>query len=92
MVELDLSADQQALLEQAKATGRPPIVVPMNGSPVNLSWAKANADAGIPGKRAGWRRPRSVRPDGLACNGVTSSPATGRKRAAPALENARRSG
>ncbi|MGW8136306.1 glycoside hydrolase family 3 C-terminal domain-containing protein [Sphingomonas zeae] len=42
---LDLPADQQALLEQAKATGRPLIVVLMNGSPVNLAWAKANADA-----------------------------------------------
>ena len=42
---LDLPADQQALLEQARATGRPLIVVLMNGSPVNLAWAKANADA-----------------------------------------------
>lgn len=42
---LDLPADQQALLEEAKATGRPLIVVLMNGSPVNLAWAKANADA-----------------------------------------------
>jgi beta-glucosidase len=42
---LDLPADQQALLEQAKATGKPLIVVLMNGSPVNLAWAKANADA-----------------------------------------------
>ncbi|MFN3775058.1 glycoside hydrolase family 3 C-terminal domain-containing protein [Sphingomonas parapaucimobilis] len=54
---LDLPADQQALLEQAKATGRPLIVVLMNGSPVNLAWAKANADAIIeawyPGQAGG---------------------------------------
>ncbi|GGB27245.1 glucan 1,4-alpha-glucosidase [Sphingomonas metalli] len=42
---LDLPADQQQLLEQAKATGKPLIVVLMNGSPVNLAWAKANASA-----------------------------------------------
>ena len=42
---LDLPADQQDLLEQAKATGKPLVVVTMNGSPINLSWAKANADA-----------------------------------------------
>ena len=54
---LDLPADQQALLEQAKATGRPLIVVLMNGSPVNLAWAKANADAVVeawyPGQAGG---------------------------------------
>ncbi len=42
---LDLPADQQALLEQAKALGKPLIVVAMNGSPLNLSWAKDNASA-----------------------------------------------
>jgi beta-glucosidase len=42
---LDLPADQQALLEQAKALGKPLIVVTMNGSPLNLSWAKDNASA-----------------------------------------------
>jgi beta-glucosidase len=42
---LDIPADQQALLEQAKATGKPLIVVTMNGSPINLSWAKDNANA-----------------------------------------------
>ncbi len=42
---LDLPADQQALLEQAKALGKPLIVVAMNGSPLNFSWAKDNADA-----------------------------------------------
>ncbi|HWW25020.1 MAG TPA: glycoside hydrolase family 3 C-terminal domain-containing protein, partial [Caulobacter sp.] len=42
---LDLPADQQALLEQAKALGKPLIVVAMNGSPLNFSWAKDQASA-----------------------------------------------
>jgi beta-glucosidase len=42
---LDLPADQRRLLEQAKATGRPLVVVAMNGSPINLSWEKRNANA-----------------------------------------------
>ncbi|CAN5782460.1 glycoside hydrolase family 3 C-terminal domain-containing protein [soil metagenome] len=42
---LDLPADQIALLQKAKATGKPLVVVAMNGSPINLSWAKDNADA-----------------------------------------------
>jgi len=42
---LDLPADQQKLLEQAKALGKPLVVVTLNGSPVNLAWAKANASA-----------------------------------------------
>ena len=42
---LDLPADQRKLLEQAKATGKPIIVVAMNGSPVNFSWEKQNASA-----------------------------------------------
>jgi len=42
---LDLPPDQRRLLEQAKATGKPLIVVAMNGSPINLSWEKANASA-----------------------------------------------
>jgi beta-glucosidase len=42
---LDIPPDQQALLEQAKALGKPLIVVTMNGSPLNLSWAKDNASA-----------------------------------------------
>jgi beta-glucosidase len=42
---LDLPADQQALLEQARALGKPLIVVAMNGSPLNFSWAKDNASA-----------------------------------------------
>ena len=54
---LDLPADQQALLERARATGKPLIVVAMNGSPMNLSWAKANAaaivEAWYPGQSGG---------------------------------------
>jgi beta-glucosidase len=42
---LDLPADQQALLEQAKALGKPLVVVAMNGSPLNFAWAKDNASA-----------------------------------------------
>lgn len=42
---LDLPADQRAFLEQAKATGKPLVVVVMNGSPVALQWAKDNASA-----------------------------------------------
>jgi len=44
---LDLAPDQQALLEQAKATGKPIVLVAMNGSPINLAWAKDNAAAVI---------------------------------------------
>ena len=54
---LDLPADQVALLERAKATGKPVIVVAMNGSPINLSWAKDNAaailEAWYPGQSGG---------------------------------------
>ena len=42
---LDLLADQQALLEAARATGKPLVVVLMNGSQVNLAWARDHADA-----------------------------------------------
>jgi beta-glucosidase len=42
---LDIPADQQRLLEQAKTTGKPLVVVAMNGSPINLAWAKDNAEA-----------------------------------------------
>ena len=42
---LDIPADQQALLEEARATGKPLVVVTMNGSPINLSWTKDNANA-----------------------------------------------
>jgi beta-glucosidase len=42
---LDLPADQLKLLEAAKATGKPLIVVNMSGSAVNLAWVKQNANA-----------------------------------------------
>ncbi len=42
---LDIPADQQALLEVAEAMNKPLIVVAMNGSPINLAWAKEHADA-----------------------------------------------
>ena len=54
---LDLPADQIAMLEQAKATGKPIILVAMNGSPINLAWAKDNAaavlEAWYPGETGG---------------------------------------
>ncbi|MEO6217031.1 MAG: glycoside hydrolase family 3 C-terminal domain-containing protein [Sphingomonas sp.] len=54
---LDIPADQIALLQKAKATGKPLIVIAMNGSPINLSWAKDNAAAVIeawyPGQSGG---------------------------------------
>ena len=54
---LDLPADQIAMLEQAKATDKPIVLVAMNGSPVNLAWAKDNAaavlDAWYPGETGG---------------------------------------
>lgn len=54
---LDLPADQLELLKQAKATGKPLIVVAMNGSPIDLAWAKQNAaaivEAWYPGQSGG---------------------------------------
>ena len=54
---LDLPADQMALLERAKATGKPVVVVAMNGSPIDLAWAKDNAaaivEAWYPGQSGG---------------------------------------
>ena len=54
---LDLPADQRKLLEQAKATGKPMIVVAINGSTIDLSWAKENAaaiiEAWYPGQAGG---------------------------------------
>ncbi len=54
---LDLAPDQVRMLERAKATGKPLIVVAMNGSPINLSWAKDNAaaivEAWYPGQSGG---------------------------------------
>ena len=42
---LDLPADQLAMLDAARATGKPLILVAMNGSPINLAWAKEHAAA-----------------------------------------------
>jgi len=42
---LDLPSDQHAFLEKAKALGKPLVVVVMNGSAVDLSWAKDHASA-----------------------------------------------
>ncbi|MDN8616088.1 beta-glucosidase BglX [Variovorax ginsengisoli] len=42
---LDLPESQQALLKALKATGRPLVLVLMNGRPLTLGWEKANADA-----------------------------------------------
>ncbi|MET0308195.1 MAG: glycoside hydrolase family 3 C-terminal domain-containing protein [Sphingomonas sp.] len=54
---LDLPPDQQEMLEKAKATGKPIILVAMNGSPINLSWAKENSaailEAWYPGQSGG---------------------------------------
>jgi beta-glucosidase len=54
---LDLPADQLKLLEVAKATGKPLIVINMSGSAINLDWAKKNANAIIqawyPGEQGG---------------------------------------
>jgi beta-glucosidase len=54
---LDLPADQIAMLKQAKATGKPLVVVAMNGSPIDLAWSKQNAaailEAWYPGQSGG---------------------------------------
>jgi beta-glucosidase len=54
---LDLPSEQRKLLEQAKATGKPLVVVVLNGSPINLAWAKENAaaiiEAWYPGQAGG---------------------------------------
>ena len=42
---LEIPASQQALLRALKATGKPLVLVLMNGRPLNLTWAQANADA-----------------------------------------------
>ncbi|MDV6330998.1 glycoside hydrolase family 3 C-terminal domain-containing protein [Asticcacaulis sp. 201] len=42
---LDIPADQRKMLEQVKASGKRLVVVLMNGSPLDLSWAKENASA-----------------------------------------------
>jgi len=54
---LDLPADQLAMLDQARATGKPIVLVAMNGSPINLAWAKDHAaavlEAWYPGETGG---------------------------------------
>jgi beta-glucosidase len=54
---IDLPANQRKLLEQARATGKPLIVVLMNGSTLDLSWAKEHAagiiEAWYPGQAGG---------------------------------------
>ena len=54
---LDLPADQLALLREAKATGKPIVLIAMNGSPINLSWPRDNAaaivEAWYPGQEGG---------------------------------------
>jgi beta-glucosidase len=42
---IDLPAAQQELLEAAKATGKPLVIVLMNGSALAVNWAEQNADA-----------------------------------------------
>lgn len=42
---LDLLGDQIRLLEAIKKTGKPMIVVYIQGRPLNMNWAKENADA-----------------------------------------------
>lgn len=42
---LDLSGGQQALLENLKATGKPLIVILVNGKPLSIPWIKEHADA-----------------------------------------------
>jgi beta-glucosidase len=44
-VSLDLPGSQRALLQALKATGKPLIVVLMNGRPLAIDWEKDNADA-----------------------------------------------
>ena len=43
--DITLPAAQQQLLEAAKATGKPLVVVLMNGSALAVNWAQQNADA-----------------------------------------------
>ena len=42
---IDLPEEEQALLEALKATGKPLVVVLINGSALSTGWARANADA-----------------------------------------------
>jgi beta-glucosidase len=42
---IDLPKDEQALVEAVKATGKPLVVVLINGSAVGVNWAQQNANA-----------------------------------------------
>ncbi|RRV14974.1 beta-glucosidase BglX [Pseudomonas saudiphocaensis] len=42
---LQIPASQQALLRALKETGKPLVLVLMNGRPLSLTWAQSNADA-----------------------------------------------
>ena len=42
---IDVPKDEQALLEAVKATGKPLVVVLMNGSALGVNWANQNANA-----------------------------------------------
>jgi beta-glucosidase len=42
---LELPASQQAMLKALKATGKPLVLLLMNGRPLSLNWERANADA-----------------------------------------------
>ncbi len=44
-ISLDLPGSQRALLQALKATGKPLVVVLMNGRPLSIGWEKDNADA-----------------------------------------------
>ncbi|WP_189041925.1 beta-glucosidase BglX [Aliidongia dinghuensis] len=44
-VDIDLPGSQRALLKALKATGKPLVVVLMNGRPLAIDWEKDNADA-----------------------------------------------
>ncbi|MDR3184732.1 MAG: glycoside hydrolase family 3 C-terminal domain-containing protein [Prevotellaceae bacterium] len=44
-ISLDLLGHQQALLQALKATGKPLIVVYIQGRPLNMNWASEHADA-----------------------------------------------
>ena len=54
---LDLPQNQQLLLEQLKATGKPLILILTNGSALGVNWAKENANAIVeawyPGEEGG---------------------------------------
>ena len=54
---LDMPAEEEQLLKAVKATGKPMVLVLMNGSALSVNWAAANADAIIdawyPGEQGG---------------------------------------